>query len=91
MDPAEFLKVLDSNGQLPGVVGEIARSKALAIVLSKAKVVDTKKKPVDVSAFVARALGDGGSGEDFEPDDHAGHDRSGHDHAGHDHAGHDNK
>ncbi len=60
MDPAEFLKVLDSNGQLPGVVGEIARSKALAIVLSKAKVVDTKNKAVDVSAFVARALGDGG-------------------------------
>ena len=82
MDPAEFLKVLDSNGQLPGVVGEIARSKALAIVLSKAKVVDTKNKPVDVSAFVARALGGGGSGDDFSVDEHDDHD----DHAGHDHA-----
>lgn len=77
MEPGEFVKILDQNGQLPGVVGEIARSKALAIVLSKAKVVDTKGKAVDVSDFLARALGD--SGEVFELDEHD------HDHEGHSH------
>ncbi len=83
MEPGEFVKVLDQNGQLPGVVGEIARSKALAIVLSKAKVVDTKGKAVDVSDFLARALGDGDSGEVFEIDEHEGHDHD--DHEGHSH------
>lgn len=78
MEPGEFVKILDQNGQLPGVVGEIARSKALATVLSKAKVVDTKGKDVDVSDFLARALGDGDSGEAFEIDEHDDHD--GHDH-----------
>jgi trigger factor len=78
MEPGEFVKILDQNGQLPGVVGEIARSKALATVLSKAKVVDTKGKAVDVSDFLDRALGDGDSGEAFSVDDHDDHD--GHDH-----------
>jgi len=83
MEPGEFVKILDQNGQLPGVVGEIARSKALATVLSKAKVVDTKGKAVDVSAFVERALGTGeDSGAVFEVDEH---DHDGHDHDGHDH------
>lgn len=83
MEPGEFVKILDQNGQLPGVVGEIARSKALAIVLSKAKVVDTKGKAVDVSDFLARALGDGDSGEAFAIDEHEGHDHD--DHEGHSH------
>ncbi|MEO8527535.1 MAG: trigger factor [Pseudolysinimonas sp.] len=92
MDPTEFVKLLDQNGQLPGVLGEIARSKALATILGKAKVVDTKGKAVDVTEFVARVLDDGGQGDAFaEADDHAGHDHDGHDHAGHDHDGHDHK
>ena len=62
MEPGEFIKVLDQNGQIDGMVGEVARGKALSIVLSKAKVVDTKGKAVDVSAFTAGALG----GEDAE-------------------------
>ncbi len=84
MEPGEFVKILDQNGQLPGVVGEIARSKALAIVLSKAKVVDTKGKAVDVSDFLARALGTGeDAGEVFSVDEHEGHDHD--DHEGHSH------
>ncbi|GHF17032.1 trigger factor [Pseudolysinimonas yzui] len=84
MEPGEFVKILDQNGQLPGVVGEIARSKALAVVLSKAKVVDTKGKAVDVSDFLARALGTGDeAGEVFEIDEHDGHDHD--DHEGHSH------
>ena len=69
MEPGEFIKVLDQNGQIPAMVGEVARSKALAVVLSKAKVVDGKGDSVDLSAFTATA----GVGGD---DDHAGHDHA---------------
>ncbi|WP_010203053.1 trigger factor [Salinibacterium sp. PAMC 21357] len=58
MEPGEFIQVLDKNGQIPAMVAEVARSKALAVVLSKAKVVDTKGKAVDVSAFTAVANAD---------------------------------
>ncbi|MBY0178244.1 trigger factor [Curtobacterium herbarum] len=53
MEPAEFIKVIDQNGQIPGMVGEVARSKAVATVLSKVTVKDTDGKPVDLSAFTA--------------------------------------
>jgi trigger factor len=53
MEPGEFIKVIDQNGQIPGMVGEVARSKAVATVLAKAKVVDTDGKDVDLSAFTA--------------------------------------
>ena len=65
MEPGEFIKVIDSNGQLPAMIGEVARAKALAVVLSKAKVVDTAGKEVDVSALTADALDD----SDFETGD----------------------
>jgi trigger factor len=67
MEPGEFIKVIDANGQLPAMIGEVARSKGLAVVLSKAKVVDTAGKPVDVSAFTAAVLED----DDDETDDAA--------------------
>ncbi len=60
MEPGEFIQVLDQNGQIPAMIGEVARSKALAVVLSKAKVVDTKGKAVDLSAFTATAGVGGG-------------------------------
>ena len=64
MEPGEFIQVLQQNNQLPAMIGEVARSKALAFVLSKAKVVDTSGKDVDVSAFTASALGDGDDSSD---------------------------
>ena len=60
MEPGEFIKVLDENGQIPGMVGEVARGKALATVLSKATVVDSLGNTVDVSAFTA-SVADGGT------------------------------
>jgi trigger factor len=53
MEPAEFIKVIDQNGQIPGMVGEVARSKAVATVLSKVTVKDTNGDDVDLSAFTA--------------------------------------
>ncbi|MET0842820.1 MAG: trigger factor, partial [Mycetocola sp.] len=52
MEPGEFIKVLDENGQIPAMVGEVARNKALAVVLGKATVVDTAGKTVDLTGFV---------------------------------------
>ncbi|MDO7882323.1 trigger factor [Salinibacterium soli] len=98
MEPSEFIQVLSSNGQIPGMVAEVARVKALAVVLSKAKVVDTKGKAVDVTAFTDAIVGQAGGDEvtaaDFEGQgddhDHGGakdsHGRKpGHEHYGHDH------
>lgn len=83
MEPGEFIKILDQNGQIPGMVGEVARSKGLSVALSKAKVVDTNGKPVDLSAFTAAAVAP--VTDAVLADDHEGHDHDGHDHDGHDH------
>ncbi len=87
MEPGEFIKVLDENGQIPGMVAEVARGKALGVVLSKAKVTDTNGKAVDLSTFTASATSSEGS--DFidlgDGSEHAGHDHEGDDHEGHDH------
>jgi trigger factor len=99
MEPGEFIKVLDENGQIPGMIGEVARGKALATVLSKAKVVDTAGKDVDISAFTASVTdadddSDEASGFSSDPADHNhgggqrdGHGRKpNHEHYGHDHS-----
>ena len=52
MAPQEFVEALQSSNQLPALVGEVARNKALAIALGKVKVVDSNGKPVDLSDFV---------------------------------------
>jgi len=91
MDPNEFAKSVDEGGQIPSMVAEVARRKALAAVLNKAKVVDTAGNEVDLNELDA---GDGALGYDEGHDhDHEGHDHSGHDHEGHDHdhEGHDHE
>jgi trigger factor len=83
MEPGEFIKVIDQNGQIPGMVGEVARSKALSVALSKAKVVDSKGKAVDLTAFTAAAVApvaDGMSAEGTIADGMSGDDHTGHDH-----------
>lgn len=103
MEPSEFIQVLSQNGQIPGMIAEVARNKALASVLAKAKVVDSKGKAVDVSDFTSSVLGDGtdDSGE-ITAEDLAAPTGDGHDHGaaakdkhgrkpGHEHFGHDHK
>lgn len=53
MDPNEFAQLMSQNGQIPQLVGEVARNKAISIVLGRAKVTDTNGKPVDLSEFTA--------------------------------------
>ncbi|MCV0335148.1 trigger factor [Microbacterium sp.] len=52
MTPQEFVEALQSSNQLPALVGEVARNKALAIALGKVKVVDSNGKAVDLSDFI---------------------------------------
>jgi trigger factor len=66
MEPNEFIKIIDQNGSVPSYVAEVARRKALSIVLEAATVVDKKGKAVDVSEFAK---------SDVEAvDSHEGHD-----------------
>jgi trigger factor len=55
MEPSEFIQSLDSNNQIPSMVGEVARSKSLSVALAKVSVKDTKGKKVDLSDFTKSA------------------------------------
>ena len=52
MDPNQFAQMLDQAGQVPMIMGEVRRRKALAVVLEDAKVVDTEGNDVDLSFFL---------------------------------------
>ena len=54
MEPNEFIQALSENGQLPQVLGEVSRNKALAVVLGRVTVKDTKGKKVDLDQFVVK-------------------------------------
>jgi trigger factor len=77
MDPSEFIQSLDQNGQIPSMVGEVARSKSLSVALTKVSVKDTAGKKVDLSEFtksatnpvedaVAQAVADNHEGHDHD-------------------------
>jgi trigger factor len=77
MEPGEFIQSLDQNGQIPSMVGEVARSKSLSVALTKVTVKDTKGKKVDLSEFtktatdpvedaVAQAVADNHDGHDHD-------------------------
>jgi trigger factor len=52
MDPNQFAQALDQQGQVPAMVQEVARRKALAAVLDGAEVTDTAGARVDLDALV---------------------------------------
>ncbi|HET8794915.1 MAG TPA: trigger factor [Arthrobacter sp.] len=55
MDPNQFAQIIDQSGQVPMMVSEVRRRKALAIVLGEAKVTDTEGAEVDLTEFVRPA------------------------------------
>ncbi len=67
MEPNEFVKVVDEQGQIPSFVAEVARRKALSVVLETAAVVDSDGKKVDLAEFSKTDDG-------FAPENHEGHD-----------------
>jgi len=55
MDPNQFAQALDQQGQVPAMVQEVARRKALAAVLDDATVTDTAGAEVDLDVLVPDA------------------------------------
>jgi trigger factor len=80
MEPNEFAKAVEEAGQVPAMVGEVARRKALALVLEKATVTDASGRPVDLEALSPQAqqpevleqdLSAEDTGDASDPDDQA--------------------
>ena len=55
MDPNQFAQAIDQQGQVPAMVQEVARRKALAAVLEKAVVTDTAGNSIDLNELVPQA------------------------------------
>ena len=53
MNPQQFAQQIDQQGQVPAMVAEVGRRKALASVLEAAKVTDTEGNVVDLDAIEA--------------------------------------
>ena len=51
MNPNDFAQAIDSQGQIPAIMGEVARRKGLAAVLAGAVVKDGEGNVVDMTAF----------------------------------------
>lgn len=49
MSPDQFAQAVVEGGQVPVLVGEVARGKALAVVVEAATIKDTNGEPVDLS------------------------------------------
>jgi trigger factor len=84
MEPGEFIKVLDENGQIPAMIGEVARGKTLALILEKANIVDTKGNKVDPTPFIGNPSADDefdtSGAADLLASANAGDGHEGHDH-----------
>jgi trigger factor len=52
MDPNEFAQAIDQQGQIPSIVQEVARRKALAAVLDQARVTDSAGAQIDLDELV---------------------------------------
>ena len=67
MEPNEFVKIVDEQGQVPAFVAEVARRKALSLVLEAAVITDSEGNKVDLAEFTKTDDG-------FAPENHEGHD-----------------
>jgi trigger factor len=67
MDPNQFAQSIDQQGQVPAMVAEVARRKALAHVLEQASVVDTNGTAIDLDQAVPGADA-GDSADDADSD-----------------------
>lgn len=59
MDPNTFIQQLDQSGQIPSMIAEVGRSKAIAVALRQVTVLDSAGKEVDLTEFI---------GTDAEPE-----------------------
>ncbi|MFE6969653.1 trigger factor [Isoptericola sp. NPDC057653] len=63
MDPNQFISSLDQGGQIPAMVGEVARSKALAVALREIEVKDSDGNVVDLTEFIGTEEEDAAAAE----------------------------
>jgi trigger factor len=63
MSPEEFMKVLTENNQIGSVVADVARNKALTILVERANVVDTKGKKIDLAELAGTKKADDADAE----------------------------
>lgn len=68
IDPNQFAQMLDQQGQIPSIMAEVGRRKALAAVLEKVTVKDTNGEVVDLSALDVELDGEL-AGEENDGDD----------------------
>ena len=54
MEPNEFAKAVDEAGQVPAMVQEVGRRKALAIAMERASITDSSGNAVDLEASLSR-------------------------------------
>jgi len=66
MDPNTFIKTVDESGQIPAMVAEAARSKALVMALRRVEVKDADGAVVDLSAFIGTDADDVAQTDDAE-------------------------
>ncbi|EYR61936.1 trigger factor [Actinotalea ferrariae CF5-4] len=52
MDPNTFIRTVDEQGQIPMMIAEVGRSKAVAVALRRVAVVDASGQPVDLSEYI---------------------------------------
>ena len=52
MDPNQFAQAVDQQGQIPAIVGEVTRRKALATLLEDISIKDASGNPVDLDELV---------------------------------------
>lgn len=67
--PQQYYDQLVRSGTAPAVFGDVRRSKALALVLERVKIVDSAGNPVDLDAL----HGESGKNQPGEPEDHEEH------------------
>lgn len=73
MDPNEFAQAIDQQGQVPAMVAEVGRRKALARVLEQAKVTDTNGAEVDLEQVNAEDVAGTGAEAYETPGEHSEH------------------
>jgi trigger factor len=68
MDPNEFARALDAEGQVPAIVAEVARRKALANVLDRATITDASGNVVDLDLLAPEDDEDDGDDDSVADD-----------------------
>ena len=66
MDPNQFAQAIDQQGQIPAMVAEVARRKALAAVLEHATVTDSHGESIDLAELTPRPAFEAGGLDDVD-------------------------